>query len=368
MNVVMIDSYIFARELKKIYFSAQRLLKMIPQGSVLYNQVNDSLDIELITQEAIQKTFDLDRTLRFVVHIMSQICAPVRDEAIRNIGEIESPIQRLQATLEMLDEMLLDLGNYRLRALRPHLIPIAVEYERSKFAESLANGAVGLARTRNWLRQAVRRLNDVATERNPDAIQTDQPKVRASAVFEEAFVSLLTSPEIADSATCPETLLLDVDRMRMYQNEAQSITIVAALVMLARNFGHAGDLGVLTKKLFVMLEDGQTTIDNLALEIERTVRVSPERKPMIRAMVDKTISHSDTVYSLLMRRVGSVIRSQLQSGNFASREVLVSYGLDHVRKPLEMLSNRLMMLGRHHRQVYAPWYDEIIKDEIDASA
>lgn len=339
---------------------------MLRQGTSVYNQVDEGIDIALITQEAKQNTFDLDRTLQYVVHIMSQICAPVRDEAIRAIGEMDDPVQRLRAILETLDEMALDLSNFRLRSLRPHLIPIAVEYERSKFAESLSNNTVGLARTRAWLQQAVRRMNEVATQRNPEGVPTPTPTLRADAVFEDAFITLLTSPQIIDATTCPETLAMDVDRMRVYQNEIQSITIVAALVMLAKNFGHTGDLNELTKKLFIMLQDRSTTIDNLASEIERTVQVSPERKPMIRAMVDKTVSHSDTVYSLLMRRVGSVIRGQLQSGKFATREVLLSYGLEYVRKPLESLSTRVAILGRHHRQVYATWYDDIIADEIKA--
>ncbi|CDS02838.1 hypothetical protein LRAMOSA00241 [Lichtheimia ramosa] len=344
----------------------QRLLNLLRQGTSVYNQVDEGIDIALITQEAKQNTFDLDRTLQYVVHIMSQICAPVRDEAIRAIGEMDDPVQRLRAILETLDEMALDLSNFRLRSLRPHLIPIAVEYERSKFAESLSNNTVGLARTRAWLQQAVRRMNEVATQRNPEGVPTPTPTLRADAVFEDAFITLLTSPQIIDATTCPETLAMDVDRMRVYQNEIQSITIVAALVMLAKNFGHTGDLNELTKKLFIMLQDPSTTIDNLASEIERTVQVSPERKPMIRAMVDKTVSHSDTVYSLLMRRVGSVIRGQLQSGKFATREVLLSYGLEYVRKPLESLSTRVAILGRHHRQVYATWYDDIIADEIKA--
>ena len=332
----------------------------------MYNQVDEGIDIGLITQQAKQNSFDLDQTLQHVVHIMSQICAPVRDEAIRAMGDMDDPVQRLRAILEMLDEMALDLSNYRLRSLRPHLIPIAVEYERSKFAESLANHTVGLARARAWLQQAVRRMNEVAMQRNPEGVPTPTPTLRADAVFEDAFITLLTSPQIMDATTCPETLAMDVDRMRVYQNEMQSITIVAALVMLAKNFGHVGDLNDLTKKLFIMLQDRSTTIDNLASEIERTVRISPERKPMIRAMVDKTVSHSDTVYSLLMRRVGSVIRGQLQSGKFATREVLLSYGLEYVRKPLESLSTRVAILGRHHRQVYATWYDDIIADEIKA--
>ncbi|KAI8150307.1 T-complex protein 11-domain-containing protein [Fennellomyces sp. T-0311] len=341
----------------------ERLLGLVRSGSSLHTQISEAMDTALIEQEAKQKVFDLGRMLHYVIQVMRQICAPVRDRAIETIGQMDNNVHQLRAILEMLDEMALDLGNFRLRSLRPHLIPIAVEYERSKFAEALGKGEVGLAKARAWLQKAKQRLADVANERNPENVPTHTGPT-AEAVFEEAFISILTSAEIVSPTWCPETMLLDVDRMVRYQNETQSVTIVAALVMLAKNFGHVGDLNQLASKLFVMLEDGATTIDNLALEIERSVRVTDEqRRPIIRAMVDKTISHSDTVYSLLMRRVGSVIRSQLSTAKFATREVLASYGLECVRKPLEQLCVRVMILGRHHLQVYSPWYTDIIAQE-----
>ncbi|KAI9264046.1 T-complex protein 11-domain-containing protein [Phascolomyces articulosus] len=340
----------------------QRLLGLVRSGSSLHIQISEAIDISLIEQETKQKVFDLERKLQYVLHVMRQICAPVRDEAIEKIGEMDNNIHQLRAILEMLDDMALDLGNFRLRSLRPHLIPVAVEYEQSKFAESLAKGKVGLAKARSWLQTAKKRLIDVANERNPEDVPSSSPSTNA--IFEEGFISLLTSPEIISASWCPETMLLDVERITRYQNEMQSITIVAALVMLARNFGHVDNINEFSAKLFIMLEDDATTIDNLSLEIERNVRmIDEQRRSMIRAMVDKTVSHSDTVYSLLMRRVASVVRTQLNSGKFATREVLASYGLECVRKSLEQLCERVMVLGRHHFLVYSRWYDEILIDD-----
>ncbi|KAI7851859.1 T-complex protein 11-domain-containing protein [Circinella umbellata] len=345
----------------------QRLLGLVRSGSGIHTQIKETMDIPLIEQQTKQKIFDLDEKLQYVIQVMRQICAPVRDEAIEAIGDIDNNVHKLRAILEMLDNMALDLGNFRLRSLRPHLIPVAVEYEQSKFAESLSQGQVGLAKTRAWLQQAKKKLVDVANERNPENVPTSNDSHLSNnpnTVFEEAFISLLISSEMISPSWCPETILLDVERITQYQNELQSITIVAALVMLAKNFGHVGDLNALAGKLFIMLEDGNTTIDNLALEIERNVRIIDEqRRPMIRAMVNKTVSHSDTVYSLLMRRVASVVRTQLNAGKFATREVLTSYGLECVRKPLEQLCVRVMILGRHHFQVYSQWYNDILVND-----
>ncbi|KAG0183078.1 hypothetical protein DFQ29_000081 [Apophysomyces sp. BC1021] len=323
-----------------------RMLPLVRPESVLYQSISEVIDIPLIEQQTKTHTFELDKVIQYVLDVMRQICAPIR------------------GILETLEEMSFDLINFRLRALRPHLIPIAVEYEQTKFAEALRQGNVGLAKTRSWLQSATHRLHEVAMQRNPEGVQPAKNRPTPDVILDDAFVSILTSAELCTRTTCPETILLDVDRLAAYQNEAQATTMVAALVMLAKNFGSSENLEALAEKLFVMLQDHSTDIDHLATEIERNISTSPERRPMIRSMVDKTLSHSDTVYTLLARRVGSVIRSQLQTGQFASREILTSYGLDNVRKTLKELCGRMMVLVRYHRQVYAPWYDEIISDEL----
>lgn len=317
----------------------------------------------LIEQQIQRGVFDLSGMLRYILETMRQMCALVRDETIRTIERQSNPVQQLRGILELLDDMALDLANYRLRALRPHLAPIAVQYEQKKFAESLRQNAVGLAKTRSWLQKSLQRLEEAAEQRNPENINPDKNnRPRPNTVFEEAFISLLKLPEPITRLTCPETLLLDVDRMVIFQNETQAVTIVAALLMFAKGFGYSEDLEALSRKLFVMLDDGSTTIDNLSAELERSLPVSQERKALIRSMVEKTLKHTDTVYSLLVRRVASVIRSQLHTGRFVTREMLVSYGLEHVSKRLERLCNRLYVLVRHHRQVYSTWYDDIIAD------
>ncbi|KAG1426990.1 hypothetical protein G6F57_023282 [Rhizopus arrhizus] len=81
-------------------------------------------------------------------------------------------------------------------------------------------------------------------------------------------------------------------------------------------------------------------------------------------MVDKTLSHNDTVYSLLSRRVALVIKSTIQNKRFVSDAVITSNGLEHIRSNLQALAQRILKLVQHHRQVYASWYDAIIRDAL----
>jgi len=87
---------------------------------------------------------------------------------------------------------------------------------------------------------------------------------------------------------------------------------------------------------------------------------------MVRTMVEKTLSYKDTVYLLLNRRIVSSIRQQLNNGRFR-RDSLSSSGLDVVQGQLEKLSKRVFLLAKHNRSVYAPWYDEIIRDSLGST-
>lgn len=335
----------------------------------MYNSIDEAMDLGLIEQQMKQKSFDIQRMMNYVIEIMSNMCAPVRDVEIQELKSNNNLMEQIKRTLDLLQDMSLDLANFRLRSLRPHLMSMAVEYEREKFATMLKNGDIQLVRTKVWLRESAIKLCQVAAQRNPEGIQPEKNnKPTHDSIFEDAYVSLLVQSQVIDSVDLlPETLGLDAKRISEFQNEVQATTIVAALLMLARNFGSSSSqvLNDLGSKLFTMLEDPTTTIDNLSAEIENTVNVRSDRKEMIRTMVDKTVSHTDTIYTLISRRVASVIKSTMQNNKFVTDAVLASYGLQHVRSHLQSISHKVLRMTHHHRKVYSTYYDEIITMALD---
>ncbi|GAA5805691.1 hypothetical protein HPULCUR_011214 [Helicostylum pulchrum] len=341
-----------------------RLLSLVRPGTTMHQHINDRIDLDLIQQQMHQHTFDMDSMMDYVLGVMSDMCAPVRDIEIQTLRQDPNIMHQMPTVLHLLEDMSLDLANFRLRSLRPHLMPIAVDYEREKFASMLNTGHIQLVRTRSWLTESASKLCLAAAERNPEGVRPEKNnKPTHDSIFEDAYVSLLVQADPVSADTLPETLLMDAKRIHQFQNDVQAVTIVAALLMLARNFGSASPqaLSDLGSKLFTMLEDPSTAIDHLATEIERAVNVRPERREMIRTMVDKTVSHSDTVYSLLSRRVASVIKLSIQNNAFVTEAVLASNGLQHVRSQLQAIAHNILRMTHHHRKVFASYYDEIIK-------
>ncbi|KAG2234598.1 T-complex protein 11-domain-containing protein [Thamnidium elegans] len=344
-----------------------RLLSLVRPGTSMHQHIDERIDLDLIQQQMRQRTFDLKSMMEYVLGVMADMCAPVRDVEIQVLRQDNNLMQQMPTVLHLLEDMSLDLANFRLRSLRPHLMPIAVEYEREKFASMLNTGQIQLVRTQSWLTQSASKLCQAAAERNPERVRPEKNnKPTHDSVFEEAYVSLLVQSLPVSVQTLPETLFMDAKRLHQFQNDVQAVTIVAALLMLARNFGSASPqaLSDLGSKLFTMLEDPATAIDHLAAEIESAVNVRPERREMIRTMVDKTVSHSDTVYSLLSRRVASVIKLSIQNNTFVTDAVLASNGLQHVRSHLQAIAHKILRMTHHHRKVFASYYDEIIKTAL----
>lgn len=345
----------------------QRLLSLVRSGTSMYRQIDERMDIELMKQQMHQGTFDMNSLMSYVLGIMADMCAPVRDIEIQSLQQETDITKQIPTVLHLLEDMSLDLANFRLRSLRPHLMSMAVEYEREKFASLLNSGQIQLVKTRTWLTESSAKLCQAAAERNPERVQPEKNnKPTHDSIFEDAYVSLLVQEQPISIENVPETLAMDINRMSEYQNDVQAITIVASLLMLARNFGSASpqalsDLGI---KLFKMLEDPSTAIDHLSTEIEHAVHVRPERREMIRTMVDKTLSHSDTVYSLLNRRVATVIKMSIQNNTFVTDAVLASNGLQHVRSQLQEIAHKILRMTHHHRKVFAGWYNQIINDAL----
>ncbi|ORX93301.1 Tcp11-domain-containing protein [Basidiobolus meristosporus CBS 931.73] len=351
-----------------------RLLELVSRQSPIYNEIQDVVDIELITQQVKSGSYDVPKLMKFITQTMLHLCAPVRDQAIREIQEMTDLATVFQRLIEILQDMRLDLANYRLHLLRPVIQEYGIEYEREKFDVTLKAKMVTLERTNTWLREAVKSLKNKQQQTN------QRVNSRFELVYYEALVSTVFSMTVVHHENCPETLMLDVDRLYEYQNESQAVTIVAALLMLSKNivpeFRRNEALATeLKDRLFVLLKDPGTVLDNLTVQLIASLTeaspndsLTPENQEFIRNMVDKTLSSKDPVYALLSRRISEVLFLHLSTGRFPPPEKLVSYGIEGVSAQLQSLSKKLVMLAKHNREVYAHHYNELIRESLREEA
>ncbi|KAI9366898.1 T-complex 11 [Zopfochytrium polystomum] len=381
----------------------KQLLSMVSEKGKIAADLVEFMDVEFIHQKIVTKTLDLKGLLSFVITKMSQLCAPIRDQAVRDLNASLNAVAGsadfvgvIEGILGLLDDMKLDLANFRLQSLKPHLKDVAVEYERGHFKTALESGSVTLDRTKEWLSRSVRLQEEVARARNPEGIAIPENRVRYTDAFHDAILGLVFgwngSAVVKDSAAgeastsapdtdgaLPETLVMDAVRLNKFQNEAQKLVIIAALIMLSQNIvteirGDKAFVIGLKENLLALLNDPEgLTLDNLSLQVvakiseillqRRNKQLGEDKVALIKTMVEKTMSTKDPVFNLVRRRVMAAIKAHIVTGTF-KREGLDRAGLEPVRTELESFSYKVSVWVRFNGEVYTEYYDSILKELI----
>lgn len=379
----------------------EQLLDMVPKESSVARQIRDGFDLDFVQQQVDRKVYDVKGALESVLGLMAKLCAPVRDPAIRQIQQDLSlitgnPLQQtpvptpsrteaasatsatpkdlvsvLQDILELLEEMLMDLANYRLMVARPSLEKQAIPYEQHAFKTSLENGEITLDATTAWLeasaaslaRAAAISTTTTAATATASSSSPAPPESAASSsspstsktnrhyeVYVNAVLDLLYSKtplELASRAEFPETFVLDQARLTRYQNELQALALIAVVWNISLNVQPPlRDEGQqeLKQTLFRLMESANTSKDTLAEAIieakEKTLLLtsrpsstastrstsssstttpttalllSAEQKSYLRNTIERAISFDSSLYSVLSQRIRKVLESYLLS-------------------------------------------------------
>lgn len=110
---------------------------LLPGHTRLRNQITEVLDLELIKQEAENGALDISKLAEFIIGMMGILCAPARDEEVKKLKGIKEIVPLFRAIFSVLDLMKVDMANFAISSIRPHLMQQSVEYERRKFQEVL---------------------------------------------------------------------------------------------------------------------------------------------------------------------------------------------------------------------------------------
>ncbi|KAM6185087.1 T-complex protein 11 homolog [Rhynchocyon petersi] len=202
--------------------------------------------MDLRKQEAEHGTLDVPQLSKYILNTMTLLCAPVRDEAVQNLENVADPVQLLRGIFRVLSLMEMDMVNYTIQSLRPHLQEHAIQYERAKFQELLNKQPGLLDHTIKWLTQAVADLTTPppASPDTSDSSSMSYPApnepasspapLNPSMVLSQGFLNLLLwDPE---NEEFPETLLMDRTRLQELESQLHQLTILASVLLVASSF------------------------------------------------------------------------------------------------------------------------------------
>lgn len=223
-----------------------------------FRAIRDTIDPELITQEAAHGVLDLLSLARFLVPIIKAHCAPMRDELVdcmlRSIekgqqnSDSEAIGHGLRCCFSILEIMKLDIANHQLRVVRPYLLDNAADFERAAVSQAIGpkDISTALPKTEHWLVAAAvrqqlggvglssRSLVQLVTDGVLELLfrphsQVTKPRLPLGRSSRKSQSSRLPEP-----TDMPELLDLDIFRLQSLHSDVVDLAIMTLLILLFR--------------------------------------------------------------------------------------------------------------------------------------
>ncbi|XP_019960898.2 T-complex protein 11-like protein 1 [Paralichthys olivaceus] len=368
-------------EIKEILLSL-----FLPNHGRLRSSINEVLDLPLIQQQAENGALNIDKLSKFIIEIMGSLCAPCRDLDINKLKEITDIVPLFKAIFSVLDLMKVDMANFALSSIRPHLMQQSVEYERSKFQEFLEKQPNALDYTEKWLQDTVNHLRE-ADQDSPSAASSNPPSLLPLSVHNQAYLRLLKWDHASDPF--PETVLMDQVRFQEMQQKADRLVLLSSVLLIVYTTtgeaisGLPGLMDTLKTTVNVMLTDMHkesfsaqealaTIGEKLCVELSQCLSqhgyspFSADRKSILKGQISATIQPDNTVRKLMDSRVQTYLLASLESSQHKALPHLPG-GLAPLSRELKELAVQFSCLVNFNKLVFSPFYQKILQNILTPS-
>eukprot|EP00834_Sanchytrium_tribonematis_P004437 NODE_219_length_12440_cov_2.445588.p1 type:complete len:637 gc:universal NODE_219_length_12440_cov_2.445588:6108-4198(-) len=344
---------ILIREIKEI------MLEMFPDAEDVEAELK-SWDVDAIVERL---SDDMDNGVPYIfslAKIMHIYCAPCRDELIDDMVALYQArfhVDALNKCLAILEHMRLDFANHNLRKLRPLIALRAPEFEWRYFKQQLETNQISTVLTKNWIKQS---LNDFKLE-----------KLDKSNFYDFAIMKIITNSYMCETFQgLPETFRFDQIRLNQLHNDWQDISIMNTLLILFKQFASrkctTEHLQKLKKILWLILNDAQTTMDNVTTQlandagIVRGFPLTNLEKKILNQLVDRTLSVDSEVYLVIQKRVSENVLEYMMESRFNESKLKRSNSLE-LKEELIELSSKIKKLMNHNQETFKELYTMFCK-------
>lgn len=226
---------------------------LLPQHSRLKQDIEDRLDSKILDQLSKVESLNLIDYAKYILDVLSKLCAPVRDQKLKELSETTDIVQMYKGIMELLELMRLDLANFTLNRFKPHIKAHSQEFEREKFNEILQQqqsiGIDGLEYTRIWLKRAVERVeelhglselvNESSSNINFDHDDTNSDLSKRDRILASSIVSKVLNAgycELLEWSTdkqelYPETLLFDEATFKQLGEQYKVLVLTSSILL-----------------------------------------------------------------------------------------------------------------------------------------
>jgi hypothetical protein len=321
-------------------------------------RVNEILDESLIRQQAEQNVLDFQSYAKFIIKIMAMSCAPVRDEQVQKLNEIEDIIEMFRGILETLSVMKLDMANCLLESARSQVIANSVEYEKQKFKKFLDLYKDGFPNTEAWLKR-----NKLPAADGPSSsTTTDEQRVSKGTIF-HAFLELLDYDEAHEY---PEMFEMDRERIMTLQVRAARLCTCASVMAItcAAVPSVPETRKKLSKDLMILLQNCNTkkeiadNLENIWLHVKGVIagRLHADAESTLKTQVLQVANRESPVRSLMWKRLYAYVTIVLRTNN----QTQVPPGYVEFEAELENLATAYKRITYYNYAVYGEYYLEML--------
>ncbi|KAA8590568.1 T-complex protein 11-like protein 1 [Etheostoma spectabile] len=358
---------------------------LLPGHGRLRSRIDEVLDLPLIQQQAENGALDISQLSHFIVGMMGSLCAPYRDGDIEKLKQITDIVPLLKAIFSVLDLMKVDMANFALTSIRPHLMQQSVEFERGKFQEFLEKHPNALDYTEKWLEDTVKCLRESGAD-GSSAATSDPPLPLSVNVHNHAYLRLLRWDHTSDPF--PETVLMDQVRFQEMHHEAEQLVLLSSVLLIIYTTtgeaisGLPGLMETLKSTVNVLLADMHTpsfsaqealaTIgEKLCVELSQCLSrhgyspLSADLKSTLKGQISATIQPDNRIRKLMESRVQNYLLASLESSQHKTPPPLPG-GLAPVSRELKELAVRFSRLINFNKLVFSPYYQKILHKILTA--
>ncbi|XP_029009778.1 T-complex protein 11-like protein 1 [Betta splendens] len=353
---------------------------LLPGHGRLRAHIEEVLDLPLIQQQAENGALDIGQLSQFIVGMMGSLCAPCRDEDISKLKEITDIVPLLKAIFSVLDLMKVDMANFALSSIRPHLMQQSVEYERNKFQEFLEKQPNALDYTEKWLADTLKSLSVPGID-GSSAASSNASSLLPLNIHNHAYLRLLKwDPE---SDPFPETVLMDQLRFQEMQQEVDRLVLLSSVLLIIYTTtgeaisGLPGLMERLKNTVSVLfadmhsssksVEDALAAIgEKLCVELSQCLSqhgyspFSADRMNTLKGQISATSQPDNSVRKLMESRVQAYLLVSLECSQHKTPPPLPG-GLTPVSRELKELAVRFSRLVNFNKLVFSPFYQKLLQ-------
>ncbi|GLJ29643.1 hypothetical protein SUGI_0584480 [Cryptomeria japonica] len=397
---------------------------LVPQS--WKQELHESIDVELFSQvmeSGVQDVEYLAKLLDYALSLVLSLGAPARDSDTKaahekllqelsgivagmdqksNLSFASALVKGLRFILEQIQVLKQDISISRIRTIAPLIQgPAGVEYIQKLFTDHYGPSSTAtsmLPRTVKWLSE-VREC--IEKERNDfnDLVevfkcsQSNVPSAQMAGEFQTEFewtsmgtmvrlglLQMASRPVAANEDNTPETLKLNVGRLRSTQNDFQRVIVIATGLLLVRQTlaekevpaAEIDDvLKVASKQLNDILSDPLITshqigelLAQLCSSAIKADQTDIDGQFMTRVL-SRSLSAGDAVFARVAAAVRSSVRAVLLLGQGCDSCLLAEVALKRIGASSLMdlvvgVVNSLEVMASVSCQVHGPWYMQIL--------